>query len=151
MNACSNLREQLEDLALGGSVTPELSDHLARCEACATELKRQRSLVQRIDAAVYTIVRAEPPRLLPADVAARSTAGRRATPRNNLRQWTAGLAIAAIFALMVTIGFRTFERPPAVHADVSALSSWRSPTDSLLEPLDITPQSQPTPGATHES
>jgi hypothetical protein len=151
MSACSNLREQLEDLALGGSVTPALSDHLVECEACASELKRRRLLAQRMDAAVYSIVRAEPPPQLPADVAAQLTVTRGPASRNTLRQWSAALAVAAIFALMVTIGFRTFEPQPTVHSELSSLSSWRSPTDSLLEPLDITPQSQPTPGATHAS
>jgi anti-sigma factor RsiW len=151
MNGCSNLREQLEDFALGAEVTPELSDHLAQCDECATELKRQRALLKRIDGAVYAIVRAEPPAQLRIDVTEQLMAVRGPASRNPLRRWSAALAAAAIFALIVTVGFRAFERPPVAHSELSALSSWRSPTASLLEPVDIAPQSQPTPGATHES
>ncbi len=151
MNDCSNLRDRLEDVALGEPVPPELSRHLAECETCAAELARQRLLAKRIDDAVNAVVRADPPPQLPADVATRLRPARGPVSRDAFRQWSAALAVAAIFAGIVTAGFRAFERPPVAHADLSALSSWRSPTASLLEPLNIAPQPRPTPGATHES
>jgi len=151
MSPCSQLRDQLEDVALGGAATPELSRHLAECAACAAELERQRVLARRIDGAVYAVVRAEPPPQLPAGVAARLTAGRRPGARHARRPWYAALALAATCALIVSFGYRALERPPVAHSDLSALATWRSPTASLLEPLGALTQPHPTPGATHDS
>jgi anti-sigma factor RsiW len=152
VNDCSNLREQLEDYALGGAVTPELSRHLAECEPCVGEFERQQSLVRRIDAAVDTLVRAEQPLQRPIDIAStRRTAKRAPASPSALRRWPAALGVAAMFALIVSLGYRSFERAPTAHSELTALTSWRSPTDSLLELQTIAPHPQPTPGATHES
>ncbi len=155
MSRCSKLRGDLEDVALGGAATPEFSRHLAECAACAAEVERQRALVRRLDDAVLAIVRAEPPPQLAAGVAARLTAARRLGRRSALRSWSAALAVAAVSALIVSFGFRALERPPVAPSELSALSAWRSPTASLLEPLAaLTPplaHPRRTPGATHDS
>lgn len=155
MNRCARLRDDLEDVALGAAATPELSRHLAECSACAAELERQRALLQRIDAAVHAVVRAEPPAQLPAGVAARLTATRRPAIWNARRPWYAALAVATVAALLVSFGFRVLEPPPVSQTELSALTAWRSPTASLLAPIATVnlPQAHPnrTPGATHDS
>lgn len=151
MNPCLDLHEQLEEVALGAVPAPELSRHLAECPACAAEVERQRALLARIDAAVHAVVRAEPPPQLPAGVAARLTAARRPA----VRPWYAALAAAALVALIASVGLHALVRPPVSSSELSALTAWRSPTDSLLAPLGAVPQPQAqphhTPGATHDS
>jgi anti-sigma factor RsiW len=132
MNHCSEFREHLEDVALGVAPAPSLSRHLAECAACAAELERQRALVQRLDAAVNAIVRAQPPPQLHAGVAARITAAPVSRRRAMGLRIAAFAAIAA--ALILGIGFRTLERPPAPPSELSALTAWHSPTASLLDP-----------------
>ncbi len=152
MTDCAKLRDHLEDAALGEAETPALRGHLAECEACAAELERQRRLALRIDGAVRSVVRAEPPPQLPAAVAMRLTgAPRPHRPRNVLSRSSPLLALAAVLALIATIGFHAFERPGVAPSELSALMSWRSPTGSLLDLRAIPPPPSPKPGATHAS
>jgi anti-sigma factor RsiW len=133
MNHCPEFREHLEDAALGDAPAPEFTRHLAECPACTAELARQRALVQRIDAAVHAVVRAQPPSQLHAGVAARLTAARPSF-------WNAGRVRAAVLAAAVAaaltfgIGLRALDHPSAPAPDVTALTSWHSPTASLLDP-----------------
>jgi anti-sigma factor RsiW len=155
MNPCTHFRGQLEDVALGGAATPEFSRHLAECAACAAELERQSALARRLDVAIRAVVRAEPPSQLSAGVAARLAAARRPGTRSPLRIWSAALAAVAACAVIAILGSHALERPPTAPSELSALSAWRSPTASLLEPLDALPQPHtlphPSPGATHDS
>ncbi len=141
---CAELREQLEDIALGATTTPELRSHLAECATCAAELERQRALVRRLDDAIHAVVRAEPPPNLLAGVAARLTYVRW-YPWSAVRPRMAVWAAAAACAVVLALGFRALERPPAPRSDVSALAAWRSPTISLLEPRGVSIDSRPSP------
>jgi len=155
VNRCLELREQLEDLALGGTATAELSGHLDDCPACAAELERQRALMRRLDDAIDAIVRVEPPPQLLAGVAARLRPARRASPSSAVRRRITAWALVAACALLLAIGLRTLERPHAPRSELSALTEWRSPTASLLQPprtpVDAYPAPRASPGGTHGS
>jgi anti-sigma factor RsiW len=153
MSRCATFRGQLEEIALGGEATPEVRRHLAECAACAAELDRQRALLRRLDGAIAAIVRAEPPPHLFAGVDARLTAAQPPAARNARRIWSAAVAAVAACALIVSLGFHALQRPPVADSELSALSAWRSPTASLLEPPGalMPPQPHPTSGATNAS
>ena len=156
MSRCDDLREQLDAVALGDAASPELATHLAECADCTSVLQRQCALAARLDEAVRSIVRVEPPPLLVAGVATRLARGERVWDWSALGpRLTASLAAAVCVALLV-LGLRAFERPTPPHAsELSALAAWRSPTLSLLEPrglsLDIRPSPSRTSGGTRGS
>lgn len=145
MNRCGELREQLEDAALGVAATIELEGHLAECPACAAELERLRALVQRLDETIQTAVQMEPPPGLLAGVSARLSPAVRASAWSQVRLrigvWTAAVTCALILAL----GIRALEPPAASRSAVSALAAWRSPTLPLLEPRSSLMKSRPSP------
>jgi anti-sigma factor RsiW len=151
MNDCVGLRKELAEAALGQPASEALSRHLEECAACATELQRQRELVQRIDAAVAILVRGEPSAKLLEAIRARTRgvpragsteldagrAGARdsgAEPRAWSRRWagiTAGAAIAASVAMI--IGLQVLRLHVSPVSSAVALTAWRSPTAALLE------------------
>jgi anti-sigma factor RsiW len=156
MSDCAQFREQREDVALGAVPAPAFASHLAGCPACAQDVDRQRALARRLDTAIQALVRAEPPAELFTGVAARLEAARPPRGWNPRRLRPAAFAAVAVCALVAGLGWHALERPP-VSSDpgLAALSAWRSPTASLLEPLEVPSQSQmlphPTSGATHDS
>jgi anti-sigma factor RsiW len=130
MNACHSVASALDDAALGAPASRALATHLVTCAACAAHLERRRALAQRIDRMVGDIVRAEPPAGFAERVAARRSA---AQPRRWSRVWLiapAGLALAAALLIFVTTIGGVRGTPPV--ASVAAISTWRSPTASLL-------------------
>ena len=153
MNRCVELHEQLEDLALEGTAPSELTAHLNECAACVAELERLRALAERLDGAVAAIVRVEPPAQLAARLAPRSTG----VARRRIAAWA---SLAACVVVLV-IGLRVLDRPAASRSELTrlteltALTEWRSPTASLLEPpavpLDVRPAPLLSPGGTHGS
>lgn len=147
MTRCAELREQLEDVALGGAATPEFGSHLAGCATCAAELERQRAMVYRLDDAIHAVVRAEPPPELIAGVNARLTLARW-YPWSTMRQRIAVGAAAAACAVILAFGFHALERPPPPRSELSALATWRSPTVTLLEPQSVSIESRPSPQRT---
>lgn len=131
MSRCGELRDELADVALGGQAGDALSRHLAECPACAAELERQQALARRMDAAVRTLVQAQPPARMLEGVATRVRVAQRRPARRAWGAIAAGAAIAASVALI--FGLRALQ-PQAPVAGVVALTHWRSPTASLLEP-----------------
>jgi anti-sigma factor RsiW len=170
MSRCDALRGELADAALGQPVSEPLRSHLGECDICAAELQRQRALVQRMDAAVGRLVRAEPPAKLLKAVRERT---RRAGPlagEARPRSWSrqrvgiaAGAAIAACLAIAVGVNVLRPHGTPVSSA--IAVTAWRSPTAVLLEPrgsvlhaplrdiwFDLgsgLSHSKPSPGETH--
>jgi len=76
---------------------------------------------------------AQPPPQLHAGVAARLTVARPSFRRAD-RLRLAVLAAAVAAALTFGIGLRTLDHPSAPSPDLTALTSWQSPTASLLDP-----------------
>jgi hypothetical protein len=170
MSRCDALRDDLADAALGQPVSEALHSHLGECQVCAAELQRQRALVQRIDASVGRLVRAEPPAKLFDAVRERAQGAGpldlEARPRSWSRRWVgiaAGAAIAACLAIAVGVNVLRPHAPPVSSA--VAVTTWRSPTAALLEPrgsvlraplrdtwFDLgagQSHSKPSPGGTH--
>jgi anti-sigma factor RsiW len=170
MSRCDALRDELADAALGQPASEALRRHLEECEHCAPELQRQHALVQRMDAAVSGLVRAEPRAKLLESVQERTQragplAGE-AGPRTWSRQWVgiaAGAAIAA--SLAVAVGVHVLRPHATPVSSAVAVTTWRSPTAALLEPhgsvlhaplrdiwFDLgsgQSHSKPSPGDTH--
>ena len=116
MRGCDDRHDALMDVALGLPATPELERHLLACESCRAALNDLRDTAHAVDCEVARLA-AEP---VPAF--ARKPRG--------LVVW----AVAAVACALVV--FVVWPRPQPVP-DVSALSSWQSPTAGLLPPLKI--------------
>jgi anti-sigma factor RsiW len=163
MNRCAAMSEELTEVALGRRASEALSSHLEECRACAAELERQRVLGQRMDAVVGALVRVEPPERLLEDITARARSAR-------VQPWSwprAVIAVGAAIAASVAVvfGLRGLQPHTTPGPSVVALTAWRSPTASLLEPqgsvlqaplrdvwFDPGPRpshSEPSPGETH--
>jgi hypothetical protein len=112
---------------LGQTPEPELAAHLAICPVCQAALEDRRAMAARIDAALHRSAAVEPPGYGPQRVMARIHGA--ANPRRWWRWAVVGSALAAMF-----IAIFLWVRRPAPVADVTALSSWRSPTQGLLRP-----------------
>ena len=133
MNRCGKMREQIADVALGAASSEPLTLHLAECAACSAELERQRLLVQRVDLAVETLVRAEPPSRLLEGIITRAQGTR--APRPWFGGWR-GVAVSVAFAAVIaglSLGLRASGWMS--RQDAAAVMAWRSPTAALLEPL----------------
>jgi anti-sigma factor RsiW len=165
MSHCESMNDALDDAALGDSVNESLRIHLAQCCACTAELERRRALARRIDEAVVALANAQPASALPQRIGAQiRSASQKRTPNRVWPRIAIGAALAASIAGFV-VGLRAVP-PPAAHGhELSALSSWRSPTGALMEsrgsvlvaPLrdtwfnagPATSHPQPTPGVSH--
>jgi RNA polymerase sigma-70 factor (ECF subfamily) len=64
-------------------------------------------------------------------------------------------AVTVAGALILAAGLRIVDRPQATHSELTALTEWRSPTASLLEPPKISLEARHAPllppGGTHGS
>ena len=146
MTVCLKWKDRLLDIALGWAASSELQEHLSACAGCSRALVEMRASRERMDGAVEKLVRdAEPSpafraRLL-ASIAARPAAS---------KKWPVlvGAAAAAAFAAVLLVPrVKEVASPPSDIASVSALTQWRSPTESLLrapagEILKSTPKSR---------
>jgi anti-sigma factor RsiW len=130
MSACTAWDDAILDAALGQTPSDPLRRHLVACAGCRDELARRQALAQRLDVAVETLVRREPPaslgalasrlRDVPALTARRSTLA--------LSAWAA-LAAATIALLFIVRALS----PSGSPSDAAAVTRWQSPTSSLLE------------------
>ncbi len=127
MNACPQWREELIDHALGQSAGAALEAHLAACAGCSEALKAWRQKAAQMDAGVQQLTTAEPRAQAPERVL------------THIQQLSPGKPLygrAALAALILTVAlFVVLYRPAPpkkVPFPVIALSTWRSPTESLL-------------------
>lgn len=116
---CREWRPALLDSALGLTAAPPLAGHLEACAECRAELKRLRDRAAAIDAVVARA--AAPPPGLEDRILERLA---------HRRRWPALAAAGALAAalLLFAILTRPAPEPPLT------LSSWQSPTRSLLTP-----------------
>ncbi len=116
---CGELRPALLDCALGLAAAPPLAAHLAACAECRAELELLRQRAAAIDAELAR--GAAPPPALEERILERLA---------HRRRWPALAAAAALAAALLLFAILT---RPAPEPRLT-LSSWQSPTRSLLTP-----------------
>jgi anti-sigma factor RsiW len=121
--SCSDWTDAIADCALGTEPGPALAEHLAVCQQCASALRESRAMAARIDQALDRRAAVEPPLYGPERVMAR-VAGQ--AVRRLWWSWAAVGCVVVLVAIVMWIG-----RPTP---KVTALSTWRSPTQALLRP-----------------
>lgn len=123
---CRQWEERLTDVALGGAYEPALEAHLTSCQACAAALETLRARASQLDETLRNMAAAEPP----AGLADRIMLGieERPAPRWNWRLALAGVVLSVALIVMLD---RRATQPPAPDV-TTAISQWRSPTESLL-------------------
>ena len=127
MNACPQWREELIDHALGQSPSAALEAHLAACAGCSQALEAWRQKAAQMDAGVQQLTAAEPRSHGPERVL---TQIQQLSPS---RPFYGRVALAALI-LTVSLVVVLYRPAPPKKAPfpVMALSTWRSPTESLL-------------------
>ena len=137
MNHCERYRDELDDVAAGGTASDALRSHLMTCRQCTGELDRKRALLARIDGVARNLVDAQEPREFLEPVLARVEPNFKNREKGRA-WWLAGIAAAAA---VVALGFFEGVR----HAQISAVPTspstpavlqWRSPTAILMQPTD---------------
>jgi hypothetical protein len=127
MKGCSNWMEAIADCALGKAASPKMAAHLAVCPLCQDGLRESSAMAARIDAALRRSAAVEPPLYGPERLLARIRG--QADTRAWWRWAAAGSAVLAVIIAIVL-----WVRHPASKAEITALSTWRSPTQWLLRP-----------------
>ena len=127
MTACPQRREELIEHALGQPAGAALEAHLAICAGCSEALQAWRQKAAQMDASVQQLTAAEPRTQAPERVMAQI---QQLSPGRPLygRMALAALTIAASLILVL---YRPGP-PKKVPVTITALSTWRSPTESLL-------------------
>jgi anti-sigma factor RsiW len=127
MNGCSYWEDAIRDYALGKTPQPNLSAHLAICPRCQNHLRSSQAMAARIDAALHRSAAVPLPPYGPERVMGRID---KQTDTRAWRRWAVVLSAVAAVLLAVLL----WVRRPVPQADVTALSTWRSPTEALLRP-----------------
>jgi hypothetical protein len=127
MKGCAQWREAIADCALGKTPEPELAAHLAACPLCVDALRVSHAMAARMDEALHRRAAVEPPLYGPDRVMTRIHG-----QRDTGAWWRWAAVGSAMLALLIAIVM--WVRRPAPEADVTALSTWRSPTQALLRP-----------------
>jgi anti-sigma factor RsiW len=127
MNACPKWREELIDYALGQPAGAALEEHLASCTGCSEALQAWRQKTAQVDASIQQLTAVEPRAHGPERVLA------------HIQQLSPGkpffgrVALAAlILTVSLVVVLYRLTPPRKVSFPVVALSTWRSPTESLL-------------------
>jgi len=128
MTGCPERRDAVAESALGDAVESGLGEHLAACPGCADALRECRRAAARMDEALRRRAAAEPPLYGPDRVMARIDGRSRANTRL-LWRWA---SLGSATAVLIASALWTMHSPP--HGKAAALASWRSPTESLLQP-----------------
>ena len=125
MIACREWKDALIDHALGQPADTALEAHLAACTACAAALRTWRERAAQLDPAVRQLTASEPGPYGPERILSHV-----ALPR---RRFVGRLAWALpLIVLMVLVFYKLSRREPNITPSLTALSTWRSPTQSLL-------------------
>ncbi|HEX2711378.1 MAG TPA: zf-HC2 domain-containing protein, partial [Candidatus Acidoferrales bacterium] len=140
MKACREWKDRLSDLALGALESHDaraVEAHLAGCTACAIALRELRARADEIDAAVHQLVQGVQPSLgfrtrVLANLEARS--GLSAWPRWGFAMLGLVSALVVVVAVFFHPSLSKKEPTPRqpIAEPLAALSTWRSPTDSLM-------------------
>jgi len=125
--SCSKWLDAITDCALGKTPEPDLAAHLAICPGCRNLLRDSREMAARIDEALCRSAAVEPPIYGPERVMARIHTQTRAWWR-----WT--VVASAVLAVSIAIVIAMRVRSSAPAPDVTAFSTWHSPTQALLRP-----------------
>jgi hypothetical protein len=128
MNACPRWKEELIDHALGRPPGAALEAHLALCAGCSEALDALRQKAAQMDAGVQQLTAVEPRDQGPERVLA------------NIQQLLPGkpsygriaLAALTLTVSLVLVLYRPARPRKVVPFPTVALSTWRSPTQSLL-------------------
>lgn len=115
------------DHALGGSPTATLEAHLAACAGCAEALEAWRQQAAKMDRGVQQLTAAEPRAQGPERVLAQ-------IQHPPGKPFYGRIALAALLLSISVVMVLYRPTPPAkvVPFPVMALSTWRSPTESLM-------------------
>ena len=132
MKGCTIWQDAVADCALGVVQDPAFAAHVDRCPGCAHALCEGRVAVARMNVALERRAAAEPPSYGPDRVMAR-IGGWNPVSTSLRWRWALGLALVGC-ALAVAIASVLWTRRPTPQPNVSALVSWHSPTDALLQP-----------------
>jgi len=147
MNACPKWNEELIDYALGQSPGAALEAHLATCAGCSEALETLRHKASQMDTGIQQLAAAEPRAQGPERVLAQiqqPSPGKlfdgKPFEGKLFYGRVAFFGRIALAALVLAVGLVVvLYRPPAPEKAVpfpvvalSALSTWRSPTESLL-------------------
>jgi len=128
MNACPQWGEDLIDHALGQLPGAELEAHLAACPGCSEALEAWRQKAAQMDAGVHQLTAAEPRAQGPERVLTQIQ------QRSPVKPFYGRIALAALMLTvsLVVVLYRPTQPKKVVPFPVMALSTWRSPTESLL-------------------
>jgi hypothetical protein len=127
MNACPKWREELIDLALGQSPGRALEAHLADCAGCSQALEVWRQKAAQVDAGIQKLTAADPRAHGPERILAQIQEFAPDKP------FYGRVALAALILTVSLVVVLYRPAPPKkVPFPVMALSTWRSPTESLL-------------------
>lgn len=137
MTTCQEWENRLLDFVLGGlegRAATEVEEHLESCRPCAAAAAEWRGRHQQMDEGLRTIIQGTEPSPAFADRVLAAVETRRA-PAGRLA-WAGTLATLAVIALAGVFWLRPEPGSPArtgsPKASLTALSAWRSPTESLL-------------------
>jgi hypothetical protein len=128
MNPCVEWREAIIECALGEPPGAALEEHLAACQVCSMALSAWRKRAAQLDASLQDLTAVEPRPHVPARILV-GIEDRSSRPF----YWRLVPAAAlAVFACAVVSLYRPAELRRPGPATETALSEWRSPTQSLL-------------------
>ena len=126
MIPCREWKDALIDHALGQSADAALEAHLAGCSACAAALRGWRERAAQLDPAIRQLTASEPGPYGPERILSRAAVQSR-RPFYGRLVWALPLIV-----LLVLASYKLTRREPPVTHSLTALSNWRSPTQSLL-------------------
>ncbi len=126
MIACHEWKDALIDRALGQSSDEALDAHLAACPACAEALRVWRERAAQLDPAIHRLTAGQPGPYGPERILSHLAQPSR-KPFHGRLAWALPLII--LLALAV---YRLAPKPSRDPLPLTALSTWRSPTESLL-------------------
>jgi anti-sigma factor RsiW len=126
MIACNEWKDTLIDHALGRPADAALEAHLAACPSCAEALQAWRERAAQLDPAIRQITASEPGPFGPERILACVA---RAPQRPSYRRLAWALPLIILMALTI---YRLTPKRSRDSLPLTALSTWRSPTQSLL-------------------
>jgi len=128
MKGCANWRDAVADCALGVAQGPAFEAHLASCSGCTEALRESQTAAARMNATFGGRATAGPPDDGPDRVMAHIAA--RDLARTNL-WWKWALVGCVVAVLIASVPWSRRSKP---QPGFSALATWRSPTEVLLQP-----------------
>jgi predicted anti-sigma-YlaC factor YlaD len=127
MNACQEWTEMLVDHALGRPADAALDAHLTACPNCSQALRAWRQKAAQMDAVVQQLAAAEPRAYAPERVLAQI----KRFPQRTPFYVRIAMATLVLAICLVAVLYRATKQK-SVPFPAVALSTWRSPTESLL-------------------